>query len=541
MLNKSKQNFEKTVKLYDTTLRDGSQRQGISFSINDKLRITKLLDNLGISYIEGGWPGSNPKDSQYFSEAAKLKLQHAKIVAFGSTRHFRFSVAEDPNIKALVAANTPAVALVGKSWTLHVQAVLETTQDENLKMIEESVSYLKSLGKEVIYDAEHFFDGYRDDPSYALETLQAAVRGGADWLVLCDTNGGSLPSWLAEVVQSVGQRFDTALGIHAHNDSELAVANSLAAVQAGARQIQGTINGYGERCGNANLISLVPTLQLKMGYTCLAAEKLSELAKLSRAVDEIANLNPNPHAAYVGSAAFAHKGGIHVAAVEKVRASYEHVAPELIGNRRHVLVSELSGRGNIRVRANELGLEIKGNEKQVLAKIKDLESQGFQFENAEGTFELLIRRSAPNYVAPFEIIDMMVVSEKRSGRALCAEAIVKVNVGGQLMHTASEGSGPVHALDQALRKALLPCFPHIAEVRLADYKVRILDSKQATGAVTRVLIEASCANEHWTTIGCSSNIIDASCQALSDSLELYLIRSADKAADLSVAANTYER
>ena len=514
------------VWLFDTTLRDGTQSEGLSLSVEDKLRITGLLDAFGIHYIEGGWPASNPKDSEFFARARRLTLRHARLVAFGSTRKAGARPENDANLRALLEAETPAVAIFGKSSTLHVERVLETTLDENLAMIADSVAWLKKNGREVVYDAEHFFDGYAADPAYALRTLRAAADAGADWIVLCDTNGGGLPARVAEVVRVVREQVPTPLGAHTHNDGELAVANALAAVEAGCTQVQGTINGYGERCGNANLVSVIPALQLKMGRRCVPPESLARLTELSRTVSEIANLNPDAHAAYVGASAFAHKGGVHVAAVEKLAASYEHVAPERVGNRRHAVVSELSGRGNVRVRAGELGVDARGQEKAVVARVKELENQGYQFEAAEGSFELLVRRSRPGYRPPFELLDLVVVAQKRGGGPMLAEATVKLRVGGETVHTAAEGTGPVHALDCALRKALIPHYPELAEVRLADYKVRILDPEAATGARTRVLIEAARGDERWSTIGVSQNIIEASGQALADSLELPLLRAA---------------
>ncbi len=515
------------VHLYDTTLRDGTQREGLSLSVADKLRIARELDRFGMRYIEGGWPGSNPKDAAFFRAAAQQQWD-ARIAAFGSTRRANTPAASDANLAALLEARTPVVTLVGKSSVLHVTHVLETTRDENLAMIGDSVALMKQHGKEVIYDAEHFFDGFREDPAYALATLAAAARAGADWLVLCDTNGGSLPDWISHVVRHVSAEFATPLGIHTHNDSELAVANSLVAIQAGARQVQGTINGYGERCGNANLISIVPNLQLKLGYACVAPEQLSRLTELSRTVSEIANLNPDEHAAYVGRSAFAHKGGIHVAAVAKVEHSYQHIDPTLVGNQKRVVVSELSGRGNIRMRADELGIDSQGLERDVLDRVKLLESRGFQFEAAEGSFELLVRRAAADYRAPFELLDVMIVVEQRRDLPMLAEATVKVRVGTTIYHTAAEGDGPVNALDQAMRKALLPSYPELSTVSLVDYKVRILDPEAATAATTRVLIEAAQGDQRWSTVGCSSNIIEASWQALVDSLELPLLRQREQ-------------
>lgn len=512
------------VLLYDTTLRDGTQRRGLSLSAADKLKLAQALDQFGMAYIEGGWPGSNPKDQQFFDMARDYDWRSAKLTAFGATRRVGKRASEDANLRALLDAQTPAVALVGKSWGLHVTHVLSTTAETNLELIGDSVAFCKDAGREVIYDAEHFFDGFAADEHYALATLEAAVAAGADWLVLCDTNGGNLPSRIAEITAIVQDCFPTArLGIHAHNDAELAVANSLAAVEAGATMVQGTLNGYGERCGNANLISLIPNLQLKMGKRCVPDEGLARLSELSHLAAETANINPDPHQAYVGLAAFAHKGGIHVAAVEKIAESYEHVPPETVGNRRAVQVSELSGRGNIRVRCAELGLDLKVDPARVLDQVKQLEHQGFHYESAEGSFELIVRRQDPHYRAPFEILDTFVVSERR-GALHNAEATVKLRVNGEICHTAAEGGGPVNALDRALRKALAPYFPSLGRVRLVDYKVRILDTEQATAATTRVLIEAAAGEERWCTVGCSDNIIDASTAALLDSLELFLLR-----------------
>jgi 2-isopropylmalate synthase len=520
------------IKLFDTTLRDGTQGEGLSLSVEDKLKIARLLDQFGVHFIEGGWPASNPKDSEFFARARSQPLRHAKLTAFGSTRKAKARPEDDRNLRGLLEAETPAVAIFGKSWLLHVERVLGTTPEENLAMIADSVAFLKRHGKEVVYDAEHFFDGFRADREYALRTVAAAAEAGADWLALCDTNGGSLPSWVADVGKAVTARVPgSALGIHTHNDGELAVANALAAVEAGCTQVQGTINGYGERCGNANLVSLIPALQLKLGHVCLDGDRLARLTELSRAVAEIANMRPDPRAPYVGGSAFAHKGGVHVAAVEKVTASYEHVPPEHVGNRRKVVVSELSGRVNVRVRAAELGLEVQGTEPAVLARIKERESRGYQFEAAEGSFELLVRRSRPGYAPPFEILDVVVIAERRRGHGeMFAEATVKLRIGAHIMHEVAEGDGPVHALDCALRKALEPHYPSLREVRLADYKVRILDPESATGATTRVLIEGARDEERWSTIGVSQNIIEASCEALADNLELHLLRAADAAA-----------
>ncbi len=514
------------VQIYDTTLRDGVQREGLSLSLEDKLKIARRLDRLGIAYVEGGWPGSNPKDMAFFERVPDIGLEQATVSAFGSTRRVGVAVEDDGNIRALIAANTLAVAIVGKSWDLHVHHVLRTTLEENLRMIADSVRYLKAQGREVIYDAEHFFDGYQADPAYALETLAAAAEAGADVLVLCDTNGGALPSLVDTVVTEVRQATSTPLGIHAHNDGEMAVANSLIAVERGVEHVQGTVNGYGERCGNANLCSIIPALKLKMGHDCVTDQQLRMVTETSRYVSELANLKPNAHLAYVGHSAFAHKGGTHVNALLKCQESYQHIDPSLVGNRKRVVVSELSGKSNIAYKAQEFGLDLLAGEvqtQQVLQHIKELENRGFQFESAEGSVELLMRRARPDYTPPFELLDFHVLVRGCHDGHMAAEATVKVQVGDQVMHTAADGNGPVNALDAAVRKALLPFYPHLADVHLTDYKVRILDGEAGTAAQTRVLIDS--ANDHrtWSTVGSSTNIIEASWQALADSLEYALL------------------
>lgn len=527
------------ISLYDTTLRDGTQREGISFSVEDKCKIARRLDHLGIHYIEGGWPGSNPKDIAFFERVPELRLEQAIVTAFGSTRRANTAVDDDDNIQALLAAGTQSVAVFGKSWDLHVRSVLNTSRAENLRMIADSVRYLKSLGREVIYDAEHFFDGYRSDPGYALQTLAAAADAGADVLVLCDTNGGALPSTIAAAVTTVGQATTTPLGIHAHNDAELAVANTLASCEMGAMHIQGTINGYGERCGNANLCSIIPALKLKMGHDCVTDAQLQSLTETARYVSELANLSPYPQQPYVGRSAFAHKGGMHVNALLKCEESYQHIAPGLVGNRNRVVVSELSGKSNVDHKVQEFGLD-PGDDgeqtQQVLRRIKELENRGFQFEGAEGSVELLIRRAQPDYAPPFELLDFHVLIQdghrssdrkaaapKASGSNMAAEATVKVRVGQEIMHTAADGNGPVNALNTAVRKALLPFYPGLADVHLTDYKVRILDGEAGTAAQTRVLIESASGHRSWSTVGSSANIIEASWLALADSLEYALL------------------
>jgi 2-isopropylmalate synthase len=514
------------IQLYDTTLRDGAQREGISLSLNDKLKIVRKLDELGIHYIEGGWPGSNPKDAEFFAQVRGMQLEQAVVTAFGSTRRAGMAVEDDPNIRALLEAETRAVTVVGKSWDLHVDQVLGTTLEENLAMIADSVSYLKERGREVVYDAEHFFDGYEADPTYTLQTLQTADRAGADCLVLCDTNGGALPSQLVTIIEEVRKVTSTPLGIHAHNDSDLAVANSLAAVQAGVVHVQGTINGYGERCGNANLCSIIPNLKLKLGYDCISDEQLRRLASVSRYVSELANLAHDAHLPYVGHSAFAHKAGMHVNALLKCEESYQHIDPALVGNHKRVVVSELSGKSNIAYKIEEFGLNPAvgpAQTRKILQQVKDLEREGFQFEGAEGSLELLIRRAQPGYEPPFELIDFHVLVEKRQGRGMLSEAAIKVRVGDEVMHTAAEGNGPVNALDLAARKALLPFYPQLAEIHLTDYKVRILDSEAGTGAQVRVLIDSAWGSRTWSTVGSSPNIIEASWQALADSLEYSLL------------------
>lgn len=512
------------VDVYDTTLRDGTQREGISLSCEDKIKIARKLDALGVAFIEGGWPGSNPKDVEFFKRAQAATWKNAVITSFGSTCRVGGRPAEDPNISALLESQTAVCTLVGKSSQFQVAEVLRTTPQENLRIVEESVGYLVSQGRRVFYDAEHFFDGFKEDPGYALETLHAARRGGAEVIILCDTNGGGLPWDIEETVNCVRSKDNGALGIHAHNDGECAVANSLAAVRAGCSQVQGTINGYGERCGNANLIALLGDLSLKMGRECLPGCSLQELTETAHYVAEICNLSPDDHMAYVGKSAFAHKGGIHVAAIRRNPASYQHVDPSLVGNSMRVVVSELSGRGNLLSKSEEYGLAMEGKHQAhhvatVLDEIKLLESKGFSFEAAEASVALMMRRKQETYAAPFELIDLTVNVEHRQGRGLFAEATVKLNVSGKVVHTVAEGNGPVHALDAALRKALVPVYPELDAFRLADYKVRILNGDKGTEATTRVLIETQNGTRRWSTVGASTNIIEASWCALADSIE----------------------
>ena len=524
------------IQLYDTTLRDGAQREGISFSVEDKVKIAKKLDELGIHFIEGGWPGSNPKDAEFFVRAQSLGLSQAVVTAFGSTRRAGSKAESDVNLRALVDAQTKVVTLVGKSWDLHVTDVLETTLDENLNMIADSIRYLKSKGCTVFFDAEHFFDGYKANPEYALRTVEVAAEAGADCVVLCDTNGGALPSEVASAI-AVAKTKGVPLGIHAHNDAELAVANTIAAVEAGVIQVQGTINGYGERCGNANLCSIIPTLKLKRGIDCITGEQLAKLTEVSRYVSEIANLSPDAYMPYVGASAFTHKAGIHVDAVLKREESYQHIVPDLVGNQKRMLVSELSGRSSVVYKAQERGLDMAAQGEQasrILEHIKEMENRGFQYDGAEASFELLVRRTHADYQPPFQLVDFMVVVEKRRRppnlgsveEEMLSEATVKVRVGNDVMHTAAEGNGPVNALDAALRKALLEFYPSLAAVRLTDYKVRALDETDGTASRVRVLIESSDGEHQWRTVGSSTNIIEASWLALADSLEYWLAKRA---------------
>ena len=506
------------VALYDTTLRDGAQREGLSFSLEDKLRISELLDEFGVPYIEGGFPSSNPKDAEFFR---RCKPRRAKLVAFGGTRRAGVRAEADINLRTLIAAETPAVAFVGKASRSHVVHVLGVTPEENLAMIAESVDFAKTRGREVVFDAEHFFDAMREDKEYALASIRAAAGAGADWIVLCDTNGGSLPTWVGRVVAEAREALagHGEIGVHTHNDSELAVANSLAGVEAGARMVQGTINGWGERCGNANLVTLAPALTFKLGKRCVDENALRKLTELSRRASEIANMAPDAFAPYVGAAAFAHKAGYHAAASERLEGAYEHIAPASVGNTRRILVSELSGRGNLRARARSLGLDVAGGEAAVLARVKEMESKGFQLEAADGTVELVMRRAQEGYAAPFELVDVVVTSQTDVEVGMSAKASVTLRVHADVVAKQAEGRGPVDALDRALRQALVPHFAELERLRLVDYKVRILDPDRATAATTRVLLEATVGETRWITVGCSESIIEASCQALLDSYE----------------------
>jgi len=519
------------MELLDTTLRDGTQAEGINLSVGDKLHIAQALDDFGIDLIEGGWPGSNPRDEAFFLKVKDLRLHNAKVCAFGSTARRPDTAASDPNLQAILKAETPVVTIVGKTWKLHSQVGLGLDREENESIIHESVTHLREHGRRVIFDAEHFFDGYKDDPAFALAMVKAAADAGADTVVLCDTNGGSRPSEVVAIIREVTPQLSVHLGIHAHNDGDLAVANTLAAVEEGIVHVQGTINGVGERCGNANLCSIIPNLMLKLGLDLRHRIDLARLTELSRSIAEIMNLAPDNRAPFVGKSAFAHKGGIHVSAVMKDPAMYEHIEPEAVGSSRHVLVSDLSGQSNIRYKARELGIDLdaeehKGRAKEIVQQVKALEYEGYQFDGAEASFELLLRRYTGEFTPYFRIIESRVYVRYDKEGHNYSETVLKVNVGGETEHTAAEGSGPVNALDNALRKALTRFYPEISEVRLVDYKVRVLDQKHGTSAKVRVLIETSDGKASWSTVGVSENIIEASWQALRDSLNYKLFKSA---------------
>ena len=506
---------------YDTTLRDGAQGAEVNFSLPDKLKLTQAMDAFGIDYIEGGWPGSNPKDVEYFQQVRDLELTHAKVTAFGSTRRAHINAENDGNLQQLVEADTPATAIFGKSWTLHVVDVLRTTLDENRAMIRDSVAFLKAHSPDVIYDAEHFFDGYRADPDYALATLEAAVEGGADWLVLCDTNGGSLPDEITAVTEIVRYRFGVPVGIHAHNDGGLGVANTLAAVRAGATQVQGTINGYGERTGNADLCAVIPNLALKMDAAVLddQDDRLRQLTRLSRTVSELANLEHNPRLPFVGRHSFTHKGGSHVNAMLKTTRSFEHIPPETVGNARRYVVSELSGKSNVLQKAEEAGLSVDSSEEagEILEELKRLEHEGYQYEDADASFELILRRARGEVPAFFELVHFHThVHREADEGAPDASAIVKLRIGEAEKLESAEGDGPVSALDRALRKALCESYPQVLEMTLLDYKVRILESERGTSAKPRVTITMGDGERQWSTVGVAYDILEASWQALAD-------------------------
>lgn len=518
----------KQIKLFDTTLRDGSQAAGISFTVEDKLKIARALDNLGIHYIEGGWPGSNPKDENFFNQARKIKFINSKIVAFGSTRHKAKKASQDSNLAALVRSNVKVACIFGKSWDLHVVHALRASLEDNLEMISDSVAYLKSRGMEVIYDAEHFFDGFKNKKEYALATLKAAVKAGASNVTLCDTNGGMMPDDIRQIVSNVRKQIpDIPLGIHNHNDSECAVANSVVAVQEGCTLVQGTINGLGERCGNANLCSIIPALQLKMGYKCLSSKKLILITEISRYIDEIANIMPNDRQPYVGRNAFAHKAGIHVSAVARHSSTYEHMDPVTVGNERRILVSELSGRSNVAFKSKELSLDTE-KDPEAMSKIIDIvkkyENQGYQFEDADGSFALLTRKALDDYKPLFTLKSFRVSVEKDDSGQMISEATIKLDVKGKEEHTVAEGDGPVNALDNSLRKALEKFYPSIKDISLCDFKVRVINAGAGTAAKVRVLIESKDSHSSWGTTGVSENIIEASWQALVDAVEYKILK-----------------
>jgi 2-isopropylmalate synthase len=523
-----------SVQLYDTTLRDGVQSEGISFSLVDKIHVAQKLDELGIHYIEGGYPGSNPKDAEFFEKARDLSLKNAQIAVFGSTRRVGIKPEEDDNLLILINSGTKVATLVAKASDLHVERVLATTLEENLSMIADSIRYLKDNGMTVFLDAEHYFEGFKTDRDYALRCVAVAAEAGADCVVLCDTNGGMLPDEITAAVKAAKKITSVTLGIHAHNDTGLATANTLAAVNAGVTHVQGTINGYGERCGNANLCAIIPDLKLKMGIDCISDEQLARLTEVSRYVSETANLVPDPFQPYVGTSAFSHKAGYHVDGVTKWADAYQHIDPARVGNKQRAVVSELSGGRSIAYKAREMGIKMAARSpetQKVLKQVKQLESRGFQYENAEASFEMLLRRSRPDYQSPFELVDYMVLVEKKRRlptkknlEEMLAEAMVKVKIGDQIIHTAAEGNGPVNALDEALRKALLQFYPSLAAVKLVDYKVRILEESTGTESQVRVLIDSSDGVEEWTTVGSSTNIIEASWIALADSVEYWLVK-----------------
>jgi 2-isopropylmalate synthase len=520
------------VKVYDTTLRDGTQAEDISFSVEDKLRITQRLDELGIHYIEGGWPGSNPRDVQYFHEVQNIPLASAKIVAFGSTARKGVNPDKDANIRALLDAKTEVITIVGKSWDIHPLTAMNISLEENVELIVKSITFLKRHVHEVIFDAEHFFDGFKGNKEYALSTIKAATEAGADCIVLCDTNGGTLPFEIEEIIREVKSSITIPLGIHIHNDTELAVANTIVAVKAGVAHIQGTINGHGERCGNANLCSIIPNLQLKMGIRCLSDDRLTKLKEVSRFVSELANLPHNKHQPYVGDSAFAHKGGLHVSAIRKNPLTYEHIKPELVGNTQRILISDLSGESNVLAKAEEFNIKLEKGDpitKKIVTALKELENQGYQFEGAEGSFELLIKKAVGRHKKFFDLLGFRVIVEKRGDDSpSLAEATIMVKVGDRVEHTAAEGNGPVNALDNALRKALEKFYPGLAEVRLIDYKVRVLSAQEGTGANTRVLIESWDGRTRWGTVGVSENIIQASWLALVDSIDYKLLKEEEE-------------
>ena len=515
------------ISLYDTTLRDGAQSEGITYSLIDKVRIAEKLDYLGIDYIEGGWPSSNPKDMQFFKSISKRRMKYSKLVAFGSTRRAGISVKNDNNLQAILKSEARIATLFGKTWPLHVKSVLCTTPQENLKMIFDSIQFLVKQKLVVFYDAEHFFDAYQDSPEYALRCLKVAQDAGASFLVLCDTNGGTLPQQIHRIIQKIKPNINVSLGIHCHNDAGLAVANSLLAVEVGCDMVQGTINGYGERCGNTDLIPAIANLKLKMGFDCIPDEKLKALTEISYFVSEISNTRHMNNQPYVGDSAFAHKGGVHINAVMKNPSSYEHINPELVGNRRRILVSELAGKSGILIRAKDLKFDLTKDDrrtKKIYKLLQSLELKGYHFEAAEASFELLLKKALGKVREYFHLEGFRVVVNKEAKKKITSEAIIKLRIKNKLEHTAADGDGPVNALDNALRKALRDFYPTLAKMHLSDFKVRILDEKAGTAAVTRVIIQSQDEKDTWNTIGVSENIIEASWQALSDSIEYKLLK-----------------
>ncbi len=536
-----------TMLIYDTTLRDGTQGENISFSADEKLAVARRLDAMGVHYVEGGWPGSNPRDMHFFDLAKRETFENTRLAAFGATRRPGVAVEEDANVRALIESGAPAVAIFGKTWRLHVTQIMKNTREENLAMIRDTVGYLKSCGREVIYDAEHFFDGFRDDEAYALETLRAAATAGADWIVLCDTNGGSMvydvetaTARINAFIDGLGLAASPGIGIHTHNDSAMAVANAVVAVQAGARMVHGTINGYGERCGNADLTSLIPILKMKMGFDCISDANLAKLKNLSRFVSEKANQVPSSNRPFVGRSAFAHKGGIHVNAIMKNPRAYEHTSPDKVGNRRRVLISDLAGKSNVEYKARELGVALDGNghdSRAIVDRIKALEEKGYQFDVADGSFKILVEKFTAQFRPLFDLESFRVSIEKNKDQPCTAHATIKIGVGASEEITAAEGQGPVSALDNALRKALGRFFPDLDGMRLVDFKVRVIDGREGTEARVRVLIESRDQDEVWSTIGVSEDIIEASWQALADSFQYKLakIQKARAAAKQQVA------
>lgn len=515
------------VKIYDTTLRDGSQGEGISFSLDDKIKIARKLDYLGVSYIEGGWPGSNPKDMEFFSAMRDYPWENAQLAAFSSTRRAGVNVRQDGNIKSLLESGAKVVTIFGKAWDFHVTRALETTLEENLAMVRDTVAYLKEAGSQVFFDAEHFFDGYKNNPDYALQVLETAAGAGADCVILCDTNGGCLPWELMDIIPRVKTRIDAPLGIHTHNDAACAVSNSLTAVRYGCVQVQGTVNSYGERCGNADLTSIIPNIELKMGLRCLPEGRLRRLTETAHYIAEVANMPSNNNQPFVGHGAFAHKGGIHVSALLKDSLTYEHIDPEKVGNHRRVLISELSGLSNLLYKAKELNLDVNSynaETRKVIRQIKELENEGFQFEGADASLELLLRKAFGQYEEFYQLKNLKIILEKNETGDIVSEAIVKLSIGDEIFHTAAEGDGPVNALDNSLRKALNEVYPEISEMHLSDYKVRVLNGNHGTAAKVRVLIESANQYEKWSTVGVSENIIEASWQALVDSIDYMMMK-----------------